>query len=136
MRPGGFRVEVPCRGNSDNFGYAYCVPRPDRGNIRSKGKDQSSIPKLNPLPLQDTGNGSSGPKCNACSGPLMEKTARCEAGCETKDKSNKLVAAPFGLRSGLRQSGSHLAASFYGTAEAVPLSKTGFFRSPYLVISL
>jgi hypothetical protein len=37
--------------------------------------------------------------------------------------SNKSVASPFGLRSGLRQSGSAFGAAFYGTAEAVPLSK-------------
>jgi hypothetical protein len=40
-----------------------------------------------------------------------------------KNKGNKSVASPFGLCSGLRQSGSAFGAAIYGTAEAVPLSK-------------
>ena len=42
-------------------------------------------------------------------------------------QSNKSVAAPFGFRSLGR---AEAAASLYGTAEAVPLSKTGLFPQP------
>jgi hypothetical protein len=47
----------------------------------------------------------------------------------SKDKGNRSVASPFGLRSGLRRSGRAFGSACFGTAEAVPLSKTRFFVS-------
>jgi hypothetical protein len=44
-------------------------------------------------------------------------------------KAMDSVASPFGLRSGLRQSGRAFRPRFLGTAEAVPLSKTECLRS-------
>jgi hypothetical protein len=37
-----------------------------------------------------------------------------------KSNGDRSVASSFGLRSGLRQSGSRFAAAFYGTPEGVP----------------
>jgi hypothetical protein len=44
--------------------------------------------------------------------------------CAAPGERRYSVASSFGLHSGLRQSGGRFAAVFYGTAEAVPLSKT------------
>src|SRR5437868_677467 len=40
----------------------------------------------------------------------------------------KSVASPFGLRSGLRQSGLAFGLAIFGTAQAVPLSRTRFWH--------
>jgi hypothetical protein len=44
-----------------------------------------------------------------------------------RQKAVKSVASPFGLRSGLRQSGRAFGLAFYGTRKRMPLSKTFSF---------
>jgi hypothetical protein len=61
---------------------------------------------------------------------FLQKMAEieCKGKNKSKNRGNYWVASPFGLRSGLRQSGSAFRRGVYGRAEARPF-RDGFLPS-------